>query len=1062
MAGTTQTIRIEIIGDGHSAERELKRTATVGEQSMRKLTQSSQRGSRQITNAHKAIGGSFVSMAKRAAAAGGAFVAAYASIHAAKDAITTTEALAKQTIVLHRNLGLSVKSASEWAAVARVRNIDAKALNMSFGTLSKNVELGALAIDKHRAKLDALGTSEKDQEKRQKEIAKGAGDQVDRLKQLGITQEQIKRGNFEEVLQTAARGFGKMHGGTERAALAMRLLGRGWQTVLPLFTQGNKSLNENLHLAQKYGATLDGHTVRSVADLIKAQRELQFAQLGWQITFATKVAPTLTKGILAIAHFTNGVRDGTGAGGRFADRLKEIWQKAKPLIGTLRDIASWLGRHPALIVAAAGAWVAYRVATSRAVGFAARAMRALFSGPTCAKNAAAAAGCGETAGAGFARRFGSRAKAGILAFGWKGLGATLGALLAAAIANKIGNAINDALGGGSTGKDRSRPGDQPGVPTPLTDFVKKHLPFGLGGKAAGGMVRAPMVLVGEEAPQYPEYVISTNPRDRARMHPLVMEAASAVGLARGGAAHAARTSPGGGGAASPGRTAFRNFYLYAKYQRHFERHPSHNDFANMLGDYFGLSRAGGGEYSPIQRVRAVLHRAPYADAWLGKWKRGDRYARGGVVGLARGGRWSKGELENLWVRAGGDPSQANLMAAIALAESAGNASVVNGIGATGLWQIHPGGSQYLDPLTNAKTAVMKLRTQGLGAWEVYTNGSYRAFLGGGGATAAGSGDTPSEPTGIPSGARAIIRALTPRLSGRAGRIGRRGAALEAGNTYQERQDRLAGGLSFDDTTEGGRAAHALTLGSTLVRRRASHRSTMRSLSNQKRDITRQIRGYRTVIRRLTKQLSSTRASQRSALRERIKAYQGRIRDLKGTLAEVGGQIADERIDFIIEEGQLTGELAGIAATGAEEAAATPGAAYEKATSHIDALVRAGLMSPEQGAREKANIAGQFIAGTGTAAGFGAAGGDFLLQLLGDIKEGLDSNTQSNEKLAAVLADSVEAQRAQTEQVAEMLNVSQNEYGALSRSLGLVASGYIGGKIGRARASRMIPGRVATY
>jgi hypothetical protein len=102
-----------------------------------------------------------------------------------------------------------------------------------------------------------------------------------------------------------------------------------------------------------------------------------------------------------------------------------------------------------------------------------------------------------------------------------------------------------------------------------------------------------------------------------------------------------------------------------------------------------------------------------------------------------GGTYDKAALRRLWVRAGGNPSQAGLMAAIALAESGGNPGIVNSIGATGLWQIHPGGNQYLNPLTNAKTAVAKLGSQGLSAWEAYTDGGYRQYLQKGGAVGGG-------------------------------------------------------------------------------------------------------------------------------------------------------------------------------------------------------------------------------------------------------------------------------------------------------------------------------------
>jgi Transglycosylase SLT domain len=82
---------------------------------------------------------------------------------------------------------------------------------------------------------------------------------------------------------------------------------------------------------------------------------------------------------------------------------------------------------------------------------------------------------------------------------------------------------------------------------------------------------------------------------------------------------------------------------------------------------------------------------------------------------------------------------AHLMAAIAMAESSGEESVINSIGACGLWQIHPYEAGCTTAATNAHMALGKLQSQGLGAWEAYTNGNYRKFL---------SGVSPSDlPTG---------------------------------------------------------------------------------------------------------------------------------------------------------------------------------------------------------------------------------------------------------------------------------------------------------------------------
>lgn len=129
--------------------------------------------------------------------------------------------------------------------------------------------------------------------------------------------------------------------------------------------------------------------------------------------------------------------------------------------------------------------------------------------------------------------------------------------------------------------------------------------------------------------------------------------------------------------------------------------------------------------------RALQHRLDSADVGVG----GD--AGSGQSGEGRttaGGQYDKADLRKLWVQAGGPPGVANLMAAIALAESSGNPNAHNPSGATGLWQIlgNPFPGNAYDPITNARMAVSKYRSQGLGAWEAYTRGMHKRFLAGGG------------------------------------------------------------------------------------------------------------------------------------------------------------------------------------------------------------------------------------------------------------------------------------------------------------------------------------------
>lgn len=76
-------------------------------------------------------------------------------------------------------------------------------------------------------------------------------------------------------------------------------------------------------------------------------------------------------------------------------------------------------------------------------------------------------------------------------------------------------------------------------------------------------------------------------------------------------------------------------------------------------------------------------------------------------------------------------SELAVAVAIALAESGGDRMAVNASsGATGLWQIHPGGNQYLNAGTNAETAWAKYEGAGhsFSPWSTYTSKAYLVKL----------------------------------------------------------------------------------------------------------------------------------------------------------------------------------------------------------------------------------------------------------------------------------------------------------------------------------------------
>jgi murein DD-endopeptidase MepM/ murein hydrolase activator NlpD len=101
---------------------------------------------------------------------------------------------------------------------------------------------------------------------------------------------------------------------------------------------------------------------------------------------------------------------------------------------------------------------------------------------------------------------------------------------------------------------------------------------------------------------------------------------------------------------------------------------------------------------------------------------------------------NESQLFALAIEAGASPQEAVILAAIAMAESGGNPNALNPNdnngrqSSYGLWQISTGthaapAQNWNDPLTNARLAVQKLRSQGWKAWGTYTSGAYERYLG---------------------------------------------------------------------------------------------------------------------------------------------------------------------------------------------------------------------------------------------------------------------------------------------------------------------------------------------
>jgi hypothetical protein len=316
-------IEVVIAGDAASLEKALGRAGGA-----------TTKFAKQTEGAHKRIGSALSGAIKYAAGA----ALAYGTIAGARSAITTTEDLAKTTLTLHKSFGLSIESASRWAAVAKARGSDGKSLTMGFKALATQTNNVRNAIRQQGGAVDALRGKQALALKQAVAEGKSAADltklkqsqslaldtaskkslaQVQAFKQLGISQHDlVKHGqDMNWVLRAVSDGMTKLPAGTEKAAIMAKLFGRTWIAIAPLIRSGSKAMDEQLKLADKYGVTFHGHTVKSLQELIQAQRESKLATMGLDVAFGTLLAPALTKAIQGFATFIANLRSG---GGTFA------------------------------------------------------------------------------------------------------------------------------------------------------------------------------------------------------------------------------------------------------------------------------------------------------------------------------------------------------------------------------------------------------------------------------------------------------------------------------------------------------------------------------------------------------------------------------------------------------------------------------------------------------------------------------------------------------------------------------------------------------------------------
>ena len=131
--------------------------------------------------------------------------------------------------------------------------------------MSQKIGISAESYQKWDYVMQRAGTSVDNLKAGMKTLTTAAASGSDAFEKLGISQEQLKSMNQEQLLEATIKGLAGMEEGAERASLATELLGKAGMDMGPLLNSGTEAIEEQMKMAEDYGMVMSDEAVAASA-----------------------------------------------------------------------------------------------------------------------------------------------------------------------------------------------------------------------------------------------------------------------------------------------------------------------------------------------------------------------------------------------------------------------------------------------------------------------------------------------------------------------------------------------------------------------------------------------------------------------------------------------------------------------------------------------------------------------------------------------------------------------------------------------------------------------------
>lgn len=247
-----------------------------------------------------------------------------------------------------------------FSKVMKVGAAAAVALGAATAVMGKKIVDGAKDVAEYGDKVDKMSQKigiSSDAYQKWDYVMQRAGGNVDQLKmgmktlsqqaeknsdafqKLGISQEEVKNLNQEQLFERTIKGLSDMEAGTERTALASQLLGRAGADMGPLLNQGSEAIEEQMEIAEKYGMVMPEEAVKASAAFEDSMTTLQMTAQGLKNRLLGEFLPAMTQVTDGLALMFTGDMSGLDdvIGG-----VKDFIGKISEMVPTLLEVGGKL------------------------------------------------------------------------------------------------------------------------------------------------------------------------------------------------------------------------------------------------------------------------------------------------------------------------------------------------------------------------------------------------------------------------------------------------------------------------------------------------------------------------------------------------------------------------------------------------------------------------------------------------------------------------------------------------------------------------------------------------